>query len=129
MSLKESFFAAKGAIRHENYTLPDGTVLVISELGADEWFEIKIESMRHRAALDPNGSKPDLLYEARVIARSVMDDKGNLVFDPTDEDELKRIAKEPARTFDPLMAAVNRVNASGEVEHEKLKKNSETAQT
>lgn len=128
MSLKDKFYAVKGQLRAEEYPLPstNGHVdtLYVREIGSDEWLDIKVRSFRHRQA---NNGEPDLLYDARVVAHSVTDKDKNIVWDPHDDEELTRLSKEPARTFDPLLAAVHRVNASNDEQHEQLKKTSDSA--
>ena len=123
MSLKDEFFALKGELRVEEYTLPSGGKWFVREISSAEWLLIKLASWKYQKAT----GEPDKLNDARVAAYSVTERDGSLVFDPNDEEELKRLANEPDRTFGKLMAVVNRVNDAGEKEKDNLKKSSETS--
>lgn len=136
MSLRDSFFAAAGATRREQHVLPDGTVLYVGEVGADEWLEIEDETQDYRAR---NNTSRDPLIDARLVVRSVVDAENQYVFkrftptgDPDKdkagleayEAELWKIIKTPRRVGIPLLRAVNRVNFAGDAAVADLKKKS-----
>ena len=115
---KEVLLAAQD-LKIETVAVPEwgGEVRVRSMTGAardayEQWL------MHQRGGSDGPVSMPNL--RARMVALSVVDEAGKLMFDEAD---IEALGEKSARALDRVYAAATRLNAMGDKEIEALAKN------
>lgn len=87
---------------------------------------VKVLTLAQAEAIGPAGGKYQL---ARGLASVVVDENGERIFDPDNEDDLQTIGSQSLAVLGPLITAANDTNAAGADAIEKLGNGSTSAKS